>query len=192
MTVAPASAALIASRRLLRWVTIALAMWLSGAGAFAHAQQQARIGYIDLKRLLDNAPQMASTNERLREEFAERDRRLKTDEARLAELQEKQRRESGMTTADVSEALSAEIDALDRKIRRTRETLRDELRRRSEEETELRWREINEAVAAYARENAYDLITHGPVFYASPSIDITDQVLARLREHQATVDDNDD
>ena len=179
-------AATRATRRLACWVSFALALSLAaGVGA-----QQARIGYIDLKRLLDNAPQMASSNERLRAEFAERDRRLKADEARLAELQDKQRREAGLTTTEVSDALAAEIEALDRKIRRTRETLREELRRRSEEETELRWREINEAVAAYAREHAYDLITHGPVFYASPSIDITDQVLTRLRELHETADDD--
>src|SRR5690606_215406 len=84
------------------------------------------------------------------------------------------------TTLD--EALGDEIEALARKVRRTRDTLRDELGRRSQEETAERFREINEAVAAYARENRYDLIVSSPVFYASPNIDITDQVLARLRE----------
>lgn len=187
MTFLSASAATTVPRRLARWLSLAFALSFA-TGAIA---QQARIGYIDLKRLLDNAPQMAMSNERLRVEFADRDRRLKADETQLAELQEKQRRESGLTTAQVSEALAAQIDALERKIRRTRETLRDELRRRSEEETEQRWREINEAVAAYAREHAYDLITHGPVFYASPSIDITDQVLVRLREHHEA-DDSDE
>jgi len=166
-------------RRPAHWLLAALLLGLSLA---AGAQQATRIGYVDLKRLLDNAPQMAQSNERLRQEFADRDRALKADEARLAELQERQRRESGMTAASDAAVLVAEIEALERRVKRTRETLREELRRRSDEETELRWREISEAVAAYARENAYDLVTHGPVFYASPSIDITDQVLTRLRQ----------
>lgn len=145
----------------------------------ARAQtQQARIGYVDLKRLVDNAPQMVAGNTRLQAEFADRDRQLKADEARLAEL--RSRHDDG-AQGEAQRALATEIDALDRRIRRTRETLREELRRRSEEETERSWQAINEAVAAYAREQAYDLIVSSPVFYASPSIDITDQVLARLR-----------
>jgi len=149
------------------------------AAGVSFGQQAARIGYVDLKRLLDNAPQMTAGNTRLRAEFAERDRQLKADETRLAERQAQQRVAS-------SQALSNEIDALERKIRRTRETLREELRRRSEEETERSWRLINEAVATYAREQAYDLIVSSPVFYASPAIDITDQVLNRLRAQDAT------
>lgn len=143
--------------------------------------QQARIGYVDLQRLLDNAPQMSDSSERLRAEFAERDRALKSDEARLAELQDRQRREAGLVTPAAGDALAAEVEALERRVRRTRESLRAELRRRGEEETERRWREVNEAVAAFARDQGYDLIVASPVFYASPAIDITDQVLAQLR-----------
>jgi outer membrane protein len=166
-----------------RWLSLATALVL-GAGS---ASAQTRIGYIDQKRLLDNAPQMSAGSERLRSEFAERDRQLKIDETRLAELQDRQR---NATTLD--EALGDEIEALARKVRRTRETLRDELGRRSQEETAERFREINEAVAAFARENRYDLIVSSPVFYASPDIDITDQVLARLRQlvRQDTSDDD--
>lgn len=163
------------------WVCCAwvLCGWL--AIGTAVAQQPTRIGYVDLKRLLDNAPQMTAGNERLRAEFADRDRQLKGDEGRLSDLQSRQRNASGSAMPQDARTLSAEIEALERKIKRTRETLRDELRRRSEEETERSWRAINEAVAAYAREQAYDLIVSSPVFYASPSIDITDQVLGRLR-----------
>lgn len=155
-----------------RWLSVVAALALATS-----ASAQTRIGYIDQKRLLDNAPQMSAGSERLRREFTERDRQLKADEARLAELQERQR---ASTTLD--EALGDEIEALARKVRRTRETLRDELSRRSQEETAERFREINEAVAAFAREHRYDLIVSSPVFYASPDIDITDQVLARLRQ----------
>lgn len=166
-----------------RWLAVVAALLVA-----ASASAQTRIGYIDQKRLLDNAPQMSAGSERLRAEFAERDRQLKVDEARLTELQDRQR---NSTTLD--EALGDEIEALARKIRRTREALRDELSRRSQEETAERFREINETVAAFAREHRYDLIVSSPVFYASPDIDITDQVLARLRQlaTQNTTGDDD-
>jgi outer membrane protein len=157
----------------LRCLLMLVALLTSG-----HALAQTRVGYVDMQRLLDNAPQMSSGSDTLRTEFAERDRQLKGDEARLERLQQQRRSAEAPAAAN----LDAEIDALQRRVRRTRENLREELRRRSEEELEQRWREITEAVAAFARDENYDLIVSSPVFYASPSIDITDRILARLRQ----------
>ncbi len=145
---------------------------MTGAGPVL---AETRIGYVEMKRLLDNAPQMSQGNTRLQAEFADRDRQLRADEARLETLRGQRTGASG----------DDEIQALERRIQRTRDNLREELRRRSDEEVERNFRMINETVAAYARENNYDLIVHSPVFYASPAIDITDQILARLRAQNA-------
>ena len=147
-------------------------------------QAQPRIGYVEMKRLLDNAPQMGGSSERLQAEFAERDRQLRADQARLEQMQQRQRDGSADRPA------SGEIEALERRIQRTRETLREELRRRSEQEVELRFQQISEAVADYARANNYDLIVHSPVFYASPAIDITDQVLTLLSQRHGDHDND--
>lgn len=172
------------ARAVVRWparslVKAGMMAWLLIATmAAGSALAETRIGYVEMKRLLDNAPQMSQGNTRLQAEFADRDRQLRADEARLETLRGQR---SGASGDD-------EIQALERRIQRTRESLREELRRRSDEEVERNFRTINETVAAYARENNYDLIVHSPVFYASPSIDITDQILARLRAQNA--DDN--
>ena len=157
------------------WLTLLL---IAAAGLAPSAMADTRIGYVEMKRLLDNSPQLAQGNSRLQAEFAERDQQLRADEARLTSL-----REQLETRNDAR--LHDEIQATERRIQRTRETLREELRRRSEEEVERNFRQINETVAAYAREHGYDLIVHSPVFYASPAIDITDQILVRLREQHA-------
>jgi outer membrane protein len=46
-----------------------------------------KIGYVDLKRLLDNAPQMVDSRAKLQQEFAGRDSALKADESKLSGLQ---------------------------------------------------------------------------------------------------------
>ncbi len=80
-----------------------------------------------------------------------------------------------------ADALQREIDALDRSIKRSRDTLRAELKTRSDQELDRSWREINDAVVEFAREQGYDLIVPSPVVYASPKVDVTDRVLERLR-----------
>ena len=150
--------------------------------AFAQAPAATRIGYVDMKRLLDNAPQVVAGREKLSKEFQPRDASLRADEKRLDELRERQQRESAtMATAD-ADAQKREIDALDRSIKRNRDTMRNDLKSRSDQELDKSWREINDAVVEFAREQSFDLIVPSPVVFASPRVDITDQVLDRLKK----------
>jgi outer membrane protein len=145
-----------------------------------------RIGYVDMKRLLDNAPQVVAGRQKLEREFAPRDSALNADETRLAGLRARYARDSASLASDEAAALKREIDALDRSIRRNRDGLRAELKARSDQELDRSWRDINNAVVEFAREQNIDLIVPSPVVYASPRIDITDQVLERLkRQHGA-------
>ena len=155
--------------------------------ASAHAQpENVRIGYVDMKRLLDNAPQVVAGRQKLEREFAPRDTALNADEMRLAALRSRYERDNALLGREEAESLKREIDALDRSIRRNRDNLRSELKARSDQELDRSWREINNAVVEFARERNIDLIVPSPVVYASPRIDITDQVLERLkRQHGA-------
>lgn len=151
----------------------------------AHAQAtpapSVRIGYVDMKRLLDNAPQVVASRRKLEREFAAGDAALKADEARAGSLRERQTRDAATMNQAQADALQREIDALDRSIKRSRDTLRAELKARSDQELDKSWREINDAVVEFAREQGYDLIVPSPVVYASPKVDVTDRVLERLR-----------
>jgi len=142
---------------------------------------QGKLGYVDMKRLLDNAPQVQAGRERLQREFAARDAALKQDEARLATLKSGFERDGALLTKADADAKKREIDALERSVKRTRDDLRGELKSRSDQELDKSWQEINNTVVDYAREQGLDLVVPSPVVYADPRIDITDRVLERLR-----------
>ncbi|MGA9341522.1 MAG: OmpH family outer membrane protein [Rhodanobacteraceae bacterium] len=172
------------------WVHLLLVASAIGWGGLAAAQSIAgKVGYVDMKRLLDNAPQVIASRQKLEREFASRDADLKADEARLAGLRAAQQKTAG-DGADTTEndARKREIDALDRSIKRNRETLRAELKSRSDQELDRSWRDINNAVVEFARDNGYDLIVPSPVVYASARVDITDQVLERLKRDYRPAD----
>lgn len=165
------------------WPMLATALLLV-APSIACAQPAAtRIGYVDMKRLLDNAPQVVAGRRRLEREFTSGDAALKADEVRAATLRERQKQEGATLKPAEADALQREIDALDRSIRRARDGLRNDLKTRSDQELDKSWREINDAVVEFAREQGYDLIVPSPVIYASPKVDITDRVLERLRRN---------
>ena len=169
------------AREVVRALVLAFALALT-ASASAQAPPGARVGYVDMKRLLDNAPQVVAGRQKLEHEFAPRDTALKADETRLQELRDRQQREGATMAAGDADALKREIDALDRSIKRNRDTMRNELKSRSDQELDKSWREINDAVVEFAREQGFDLIVPSPVVYASSRVDITDQVLERLKK----------
>lgn len=160
-----------------RWpFALVLVAALTASTVFAQPAPT-RVGYVDMQRLLDNAPQVLAANARLKREFDARDAELTADQARLAEL------DARIASADADDLaeLRRQADALRRTVERTRERLREELRTRSDEEVDKTWPLINEAVADYAREQGYDLVVPSPVVYVSGRIDITDDVIERMR-----------
>lgn len=164
-----------------------LLMFACLGAAGTSAQDEAatlRIGYVDMKRLLDNAPQVVASRSTLEKEFAARDRALVADETRLEELRSRLQREEAIMTRDAADTLKREVNALDRAIRRKREELRTQLKTRTDQELDRSWQQINNAVVEYSREHGYDLIVPSPVVYASSRADITDAVLERLRRAQ--------
>jgi outer membrane protein len=168
------------ARVLFRALVLAVALAASGA-VLAQSPAPARIGYVDMKRLLDNAPQVVAGRQKLEREFAPRDAALKADEKRLADLRERQQREGATMASSDADTLKREIDALDRSIKRNRESMRNDLKSRGDQELDKSWREINDAVVEFARAQGYDLILPSPVVYASSRVDVTDQVLERLK-----------
>jgi outer membrane protein len=182
----PADAQVSRAQRRPRGVAWPLAATLLACLALlpaAHAQtaQVARIGYVDMKRLLDNAPQVQAGRDALQREFAARDADLKAQEQRLAGLEDRQRREGALLPRAQAEVRAAEIDTLHRSLERLRTKLREDLGARQAEELRLRWDEIQDVIVEFARESQYDLVVQSPVIYASAAIDITDEVLERLR-----------
>ena len=166
-------------RRLLLWLMLAL----SGA---ASAQQGSKVGYVDMQRLIDNAPQVLSARARLEQEFGQRDRDFKAEQARLAALDARVRDEAATLAPADLDTLKRQAEALRRSIDRTRNRLREELAQRREQELARAWPLVTDAVSDLAREEGFDLIVPSPVIFASGRIDITDRVLDRLKRDYAT------
>lgn len=162
-----------------------LALGLLSAGIHAQQSGASKVGYVDLKRLIDNAPQMISSREQLQKEFASRDAALKAQEKQLKGLQGKYSRDSAIMSKADADAMQRKIDTLQRSVKRAREQLRQDYNAKATSERDRIWQQINNVVIDYARSQGFDLIVPSPVVYASPRIDITDAVLERLRQSQS-------
>lgn len=145
------------------------------------AQTGTKIGYVDLKRVIDEAPQMVESRTRLEREFSARDTAIKTAEAKLATLKQRYERDSAIMSKDDAEALKREIEATERANKRMVEDARNDLATRQAAERDRNWAKMQDIIIDYARGQGYDLILATPPVYASPRIDITDAVLDHLK-----------
>lgn len=143
---------------------------------------ETRIGYVDMKRLLDEAPQVDVGRAKLSREFENRNDGLRAMEDRLEQMEQRLRRESGTLTEEQRINLEWEVRSLRREINSTRQQLTDDLNIRLNEELARVDDEIQRAIRTIAEEQDFDLVLSSPVEFASGRIDLTDQVLIRLRE----------
>jgi outer membrane protein len=145
--------------------------------------QELRIGYVDMKRVLDNAPQVVAGRAKLDQEFRSRNDAIEMDEMRADSLE--MRISQGDLSADSRLRLERELRELRRNVTRRKEDLRDELSFRRTEEVQRLEEQINIAVQEIAQRNGYDLILASPVVYASPQLEITDLILEQLEVEYA-------
>ena len=152
--------------------------------AMPAAAQQLRIGYVDMKRVLDSAPQVLAGRDQLDLEFRPRNDAIEFQERQAQTMED--RLQLGDIAEDARIRLERDLREMRRNVNRQKEDLRDELSFRRTEEVQKLEGQINQAVEVIANNNGYDLILLSPVVFADPSLDITQLILDQLNlEYQA-------
>jgi len=160
-----------------------LLMLLMGVASPATAQQL-RVGYVDMKQVLDNAPQVLAGREKLDLEFRPRNETIEFQDRQAQAMDD--RLQLGDLTEDARARLERDLREMRRNVNRQKEDLRDELSFRRTEEVQKLEDQINLAVQEIAGNNGYDLILSSPVLYADPALDITQLILDQLKlEYEA-------
>jgi outer membrane protein len=146
----------------------------------AAAQAQAKIGVVNVARLLQEAPQAQAASQALENEFAARKRDLQNMERDLKAREDKLQKDGAtMAEAERRNQEKALRDGQREFARKQNEFLEDLNVRRNEALGQLQ-RSVLQEVQAYAKTASLDLVIADALF-ASPSIDITAQVLSALQ-----------
>ncbi|MCQ8180265.1 OmpH family outer membrane protein [Methylomonas sp. SURF-1] len=157
---------------------ISLFLMLMIFAGVGHAEL--KIGFVNVAKVLEKAPQAAKAKTRLETEFSPRDKALVAQQKEIKTLEEKLSRDSAVMSEDERRRL--EKDVLDKKrdaARAQQEFSEDFNMRRNEELGNLQKR-IVEAVRALAKEESFDLLLTDGVIYANDQIDVTSRVQQKL------------
>jgi outer membrane protein len=165
-----------------RWV---LALLVCAWSCLLLAQPEpnaARFAVVNMKRIIDGAPQFAEGKRRVLQELGASQAQLNADEARLTELQRKRAQQGATMPKAELDTLLRTIEASERALKRGRDALNQKVTLRSNEVVRELEQKIGEVIAEVAKSQGYDaVLSDESAVYANPKLDITDAVLARLR-----------
>ena len=162
---------------LLTGVVVATGIFVQPA-AFG---QDLKVGFVNVPRVMDSAPQAKAARERIDDEFAPRDRELVLLQRELNEHEDRLVKNSAIMSSTELNRLEEEVRRLRRELRRSQEEFREDLNLRRSQELSKLQRKITEVVQWLANSDDYDIILTDGVVFAGERVDITQRVIDRLR-----------
>ncbi|ACX96277.1 OmpH family outer membrane protein [Halothiobacillus neapolitanus] len=163
---------------------IALALVSVLALFFAATAQSAeiKIAFVNSSTLLEQAPQADIAKKKLEKEFAPREKEIR-DAQQTAQALETKLNRDGVTMSDSDRSKQEqELNRQLRDLQRMQSNFRDDLNLRKNEELGKLQRVVLAAIKDVAKTKGYDLILAEGVVYAAPQVDITSDVLAKLKQ----------
>lgn len=146
-----------------------------------------KVGFVDMQRLIEEAPQMRDWRDRLQREFSARNRELAVEAGSIDELKRRRDSEGALLSSAELERLSRQIEAAERALRRSRSELSSLESVRKNEALDAISKRIGEAAASAARARGFDVVlTRENAVFIDPALDLTAPVLEQLRKDAAS------
>lgn len=139
-----------------------------------------KVGYVQVDKILQEAPQTAESGKKLEKEFSPRSQELDRMQKQIKDLQTALDKDSLTLSEAARRDKERDISNLKIEFQRKQRELREDVNLRKNEELSVLQDRINKAVTAVSEAEGYDLVVYGGVAYASKKVDITDKVLKSL------------
>ncbi len=159
------------------WVAICALSMIAVSGW----AEEIKIGFVNVARVLEKAPQAAKAKKKLEQEFSPRDKKLVAQQKELKKLEEKLARDAAVMSESERRKIEREILSKRRELQRAQEEFREDFNIRRNEELAKLQKQVFEAIKALAKEEKYDLLLTDGVVYASDKVDVTEKVQKKLQ-----------
>jgi outer membrane protein len=156
---------------------VSMAALVLFAGA---ARAELKIGFVDLAKLSENAPQIVSAQGKIDAEFSSREKELVALQRKIAKQEEELATNASVMSDSERSSKEREILGMRRDLKRSQDEFRDDLNIRKNEILKQVNIEIGNVIEKLAKDEKYDLIIAQGVMFASDRVDITDLILKKL------------
>ena len=156
---------------------------LAAVALAAPAMAEIKIGVVDYARLFDESPQAKVVRDALQAEFGPRLQQLVTQENALKARGEKLQKDVATMTPDQRSKAEKDMRDAARELDRKKQELQDDSNAKRQEEMNKLQRSLIGEVREYAKAQNFDIVIAEGIIYATPTVDITAQVLQALNAH---------
>lgn len=163
-------------KSLMRNVVLVLALFAMAPLANA----ESRIGFVNIAKVLKEAPQADSARNKLEEEFAPRDEKIVAMQKNLKQMEEELARDADVMSDEVRKKKERQIVLEKREIKRTREEFNEDLNIRRNDELNKLQKLVYDTIVKLAKDENYDLVVGDNVIFAADTVDLSEEVLERL------------
>lgn len=154
---------------------LSILMWCHGALA-----ADFKVGYVQVDKLLQEAPQTAETGKKLEKEFSPRSLELDKLQKQIRDIESQLDHDRATLSESDRRQKERQLNNMRLEFQSKQRELREDINLRKNEELAVLQERINKAVQSIAESEGYDLVAYSGVAYASKRIDITDKVLKLL------------
>ncbi len=139
-----------------------------------------KIGFVNVPKVLEKAPQAEKAKKQLEKEFSPRDKQLVSQQKAIVKLEENLSRDAAVLSESERLKLEREILGKKREAKRSQQEFSEDFNIRRNEELGKLQERIMDAIKEIAKEEEFDLLLTDGVIYASSKIDVTEKVQEKL------------
>ena len=159
-------------------VLVALVFSLFGTSVFA---DWAKIGVVDLQKIMQTSSQMKDIQAKLEKEFKPRRDKLMAVESSLKSDMEKFKRDSAIMSATQKKDLEKKIVAAQQQFERDGQQYQQELSTAHNEAMEGLYTKVRAAISKIAKDEKYDIIVQKDATpFSSETLDVTEKVIKAI------------
>ncbi len=145
------------------------------------AAAEVKVGFVDVRKVMELAPQSEEARDSIEKEFAPRDRELLQQQKEVRSLEDRLVKNAAVLSEVERQRKETDIRASKRELRRAQDEFREDLNLRRSQELSKIQQTAREVIQKFAKAEKYDLVVSEGVIFAGKRVDITDKILERLR-----------
>lgn len=161
--------------KLTTFILLLLAsLTLHAAGKFA---------FINSKVLLEQSPQAIAANTELKEQFGEREQKLRDLARNIQEMEKTYQTDRAVMSDEQKSKAEENIVQGKRRFQFEQQSLKEDVQTKQRELLQQVQTEVKSVIQAYGEAQGYDFIfTDTSIAFASDAVDITDEILQELEK----------
>ena len=157
---------------------VILGLMLSSSYAI---QAELKVAAVNINRVMLEAPKFKSANQAIDSEFKIKTDQLKSKANEIKTLQDGFKRDFDTMSEDQKRVKSEEIRTKAKDFNDREKTIIQEFNQKRNEKLQELQKLLSTQIQSLANEQGYDLVLTQGVAFATPSVDITDKLIARLQ-----------